>query len=382
MSQQKQEYYRIVSGIYAGLSNPVCWHQAMQLANAHLGCTFSMTALAEMRPSALRHTSFHGSSVALRSNAFAHYSAVQYRSDPTLRFMQRRRRGVMDSRRHVDLTESNAADFCRWLQEALAADHWIAIFSPMGEQQKLLFCAYFSASRPVQHGKTRALIHDLFGHLCEAQRLASEPPNLPRPNEATLLLDRQARVIARTPAVDRLLRTVGGISLQDERLLFSDSAMQEKFQSQILKAWSSESGYETVLAITSTSGVNTECLLRLRRSQTIQGPFGPAAAWITVKITGPEQRAAPFSSERWKQDFGFTAAECGVADSLVTGGGTLRNVAERLGISYATARVHLARCFHKAGVHSQAQLAALLLTHNPPNADDADAFGTTNSENA
>jgi DNA-binding CsgD family transcriptional regulator len=36
-------------------------------------------------------------------------------------------------------------------------------------------------------------------------------------------------------------------------------------------------------------------------------------------------------------------------------------VAERLGISFATARTHLSRIFEKTGVHRQAELVRLVL---------------------
>lgn len=58
--------------------------------------------------------------------------------------------------------------------------------------------------------------------------------------------------------------------------------------------------------------------------------------------------------------FGFTAAEARVAEALMSGDQNLRRAADRVGVSYETARVHLKKLLEKTGTHSQSQLARLL----------------------
>ena len=57
--------------------------------------------------------------------------------------------------------------------------------------------------------------------------------------------------------------------------------------------------------------------------------------------------------------YGLTAAETRVAGALLLGGG-ITGVAQRLNISEATARTHLARVFQKTGAGRQAQLVGLI----------------------
>ena len=79
---------------------------------------------------------------------------------------------------------------------------------------------------------------------------------------------------------------------------------------------------------------------------------------------------APADAAALRAAFGLTAAEARLA--VLVGAGTgLPEAAARLGVSRETARTHLARCFDKTGVRSQAALARLVA--GLPRARDGDA---------
>ena len=73
----------------------------------------------------------------------------------------------------------------------------------------------------------------------------------------------------------------------------------------------------------------------------------------------PDRRRAP-PAARLMQRYGLTRAEIRFAVEIVKGDG-LQACADRLGVSLATARTHLAHIFRKTGVARQAELVRLLM---------------------
>jgi DNA-binding CsgD family transcriptional regulator len=97
-----------------------------------------------------------------------------------------------------------------------------------------------------------------------------------------------------------------------------------------------------------------------------------------VLILDPEPR--PHAAMKAMKDMlGLTGAEARVA-ALIAGGLSAPEAAKALGVSPATVKTHLARCFAKTDVHSQLGLARLLGTLLPdapslPGASDPDHLG-------
>jgi DNA-binding CsgD family transcriptional regulator len=80
-------------------------------------------------------------------------------------------------------------------------------------------------------------------------------------------------------------------------------------------------------------------------------------------ITDPEQTVL-VRSEWLRQDFGLTPAEAGFTREILKADG-VQAAADRLGISLATARTHLAHVFDKTGTRRQAELVRLILQSQP-----------------
>ena len=79
-----------------------------------------------------------------------------------------------------------------------------------------------------------------------------------------------------------------------------------------------------------------------------------------VLIDDPDYPGGALRPDLLRGAYGLTMAEARLALAIVAGR-KLRDVADELGITFATARTHLARIFHKAGVTSQVQLVRLLI---------------------
>jgi DNA-binding CsgD family transcriptional regulator len=81
---------------------------------------------------------------------------------------------------------------------------------------------------------------------------------------------------------------------------------------------------------------------------------------VLLQVAIPDRLSAAPHGRVWQHLFGLTAAEARIATSFGSGLPT-QNVAAIVGVSVNTVRTHIARCFSKTGVHSQAALARLLV---------------------
>jgi DNA-binding CsgD family transcriptional regulator len=79
-----------------------------------------------------------------------------------------------------------------------------------------------------------------------------------------------------------------------------------------------------------------------------------------IFVTDPERIPKP-ASRQLKEQFGLTRAEAAFAIEILNGDG-IQAAADRLSISRATARTHLARVFDKTGARRQSELVRLLMS--------------------
>jgi DNA-binding CsgD family transcriptional regulator len=84
---------------------------------------------------------------------------------------------------------------------------------------------------------------------------------------------------------------------------------------------------------------------------------------VCVVIADPDRQEA-LPTERLQALYGLTAAEAKLAMRLAMGD-ELKSAAERLGISYSTARTHLAAIFRKTETRRQGDLIKVLLVTLP-----------------
>ena len=99
-------------------------------------------------------------------------------------------------------------------------------------------------------------------------------------------------------------------------------------------------------------------VLPIGSSSTTLGGLPPAAAALLL-VTQPEARNGAPSLGLLRDTFNLTRAEAEVAARAAQGEEVAR-IAEGLGITPGTTRLHLHRIFEKTGVHRQAELALVL----------------------
>jgi len=93
-------------------------------------------------------------------------------------------------------------------------------------------------------------------------------------------------------------------------------------------------------------------------------------SWMTgrrpvaiITVSDPSRQAKP-AARQLQDQFGLTRAQAALAIEILAGDG-IQAAADRLGVTRATARTHLARIFEKTGANRQAELVHLLLAATP-----------------
>jgi DNA-binding CsgD family transcriptional regulator len=208
----------------------------------------------------------------------------------------------------------------------------------------------------------RALIMGIrMGSLGAIQQCTAEL--LDRSPTAVLLLDEHKRVVFANRSAEALRSGGDGIRFRDDRLTLSRKQDSDAFESLIGRA----------LCPIAPTGDSPGGVLRAarpsgKRAYTIvvapvAGKYPALSALrpaVCVLITDPED-SRPLPIDRLTEAFGLTQAEAALA-ALLAAGEELRSAAERLGITYGTARARLAQIFQKTDTRRQGELIQLLLT--------------------
>jgi DNA-binding CsgD family transcriptional regulator len=113
-----------------------------------------------------------------------------------------------------------------------------------------------------------------------------------------------------------------------------------------------------VLRLSRPSGARPLSLLVAPFKRAAAGPFGDPQPAAVVFVSDPDARIdAP--ADMLARLHGLSPAEANVAAEVLEGG-SLSDVAERLGITRNTANTHLKRVFEKTGTRRQSDLVRLL----------------------
>jgi DNA-binding CsgD family transcriptional regulator len=263
---------------------------------------------------------------------------------------------------HVDILDINHKSF--------AAD---------GGVGGLGFCISQSGEADVEERVRR--LDQLSPHLCralEASRLLSGSANGSRqmsvvldlmPN-AAVLLDTTGRIIQANDAAEALLRQSDGIAFDAHGNIQLVSAFPGERQAlaHALKG-ALEISIETrgpfdPVRVSRPSGAAPLLIVAvplLQSSATFWDMITPACALVVIVDPSAKTRT---TSTAIQSAFGLTAAEARVA-LLLASGITGAQMPALLGVTAATIKTQLKKCYEKTGVHSQAELSRLLTLFPP-----------------
>jgi DNA-binding CsgD family transcriptional regulator len=196
-----------------------------------------------------------------------------------------------------------------------------------------------------------------------AQKLAAVLDIMPGP---ALLLDRDGRIAHANAAAETLLREADGVCV-DRATGFALAAALPSEAAALRRALALAREVAAGTGLALSEPVRISRLSGAAPLLVIPVPLPPPAfalwdlvdtARVLVLIVDPS--SGPGGTEAiLRQSYGLTAAEARVA-LLVGKGLSGPQAAIALGISDATVKTHLGRCFAKLGVHSQVMLSRLI----------------------
>jgi DNA-binding CsgD family transcriptional regulator/PAS domain-containing protein len=204
------------------------------------------------------------------------------------------------------------------------------------------------------------------------QHLAASEQVLQSMPRAAFVLDAEARLLLANPAGEALLGAGGGLYLRDGHLSAHDPRAQQRLCALVRESlgWQLQANARSL----PKQGGCAEGELLLPQAKQ------PARRLLVTPLPRARARASaspllmpglaavliieaetiePSLSEHLQQRFGLTPAEARLALEIAQGDGK-NAAAERLGITFSTARTHLSRVFDKTGVRRQAELVRLV----------------------
>lgn len=348
----------LIGDIYAGTQDYALWEETMRSIGARLEARFLLVATVDFRRGLQPSTNWYGADDTRFARGVEEYGAEMHRIDPTIPYTAAHSRGTFDS-----LTAIAPADYLRhpyvsWNRDMLRTTFWQAFFCRPSKD----LCFGISLHRSEDIGPMvdddARLAQMLFAHMEQATRLAAQPLDL-ESAEPLILLDANGSVIRANDAARRVLAAKDGLTIFDRQLRATDRRNSARLHAAITSALAARTEGGAGGGVALDRQDRPALLLSITPMPATPPPLSAIKPAVLVRIIDPEA-APPPQAAHWKALFGFTPAETRLAEALLAGEGNLRNTAETLGISYGTARVHLASIFTKASVSSQSQLARLL----------------------
>lgn len=186
--------------------------------------------------------------------------------------------------------------------------------------------------------------------LAESQLFSSAMADLA---VATLILDREGRIMRRNAVAARMLEEGGVIAERSGRLELRTQTATTLIN-RILAA-PPPAGEESLFEVATPDGASLH-----GRARAVPSSAYGDGAWLALFLTDPTRPAGP-SGESLRDRFQLTKAEAALAVQLLEGA-SLADAASALDIAYNTVRSHLRAIFAKTGTHRQVQLVTLLRT--------------------
>ncbi|ANI79637.1 MULTISPECIES: helix-turn-helix transcriptional regulator [Sphingobium] len=170
---------------------------------------------------------------------------------------------------------------------------------------------------------------------------------------ATLILDREGRILRRNAVAMRMLEEADVVAEQSGKLQPRTGSAAATINR--ILASPPPAGEEILFEVAAGDGQP----LHARARAVPSSAYGDGA-WIALFIADPS-RPGGLSEEALRERFQLTRAEAGLALHLAQGA-SLADAAVALDIAYNTVRSHLRAIFAKTGTHRQGQLITLLRT--------------------
>ena len=352
-SGTEQGWGEIAQDVLAATRSPLLFLSIVDLQNQHYNTT-----------------RFYGDLTGRALDGIEEYRAELYRSDPSLAYAARR---PLDrfcrSRDTISGGDYLADPFVRWNESTFNTTDWTIAYSTPVDGIAFGLSLHAPADLGPFEARDEKLLRVLFDHMENAIRLKSRPPRLEGTSDAVVYLDGSGRVVDMSAFAEAQLRLHDGLWIEKHQLHAATSADAAALNGAISRALPMRHDGSCGAAVTIARPSGQAPWVVTARPLLSSLPFYLPGAAVLVRIINPSARH--ISPDPRRSLFGLTPREAEVADALASGS-SIDELAESLGISPNTARIHVRALFKKTGTNRQADLvrtltlAVLSLDRNGP----------------
>lgn len=353
---------KLIGRIYESADDNARWQRTILDVLALTNTRCAVQTVSDLSHCNMVRTTTFGSP--LRNDGVSEYQSENlYASDPSFCWAMRNPNArFCDTSEIAPIKASKDFDFVEWNRnEWTGSTHWLVGYTAPGDELTFGLSVHPGPHDGPVSSDGKTIFKMLFEHMERAIRLASRPLLLSSERAPLMLIDRRGAVRHVSPAAERLLSEGDGLIMQKWCLRATDPASSRHLDQAINSALSAlrTGAPGSSVSLPRPSG-KRDLLVTVQPLLFPPSPFDAFRPAALLRVVDPDSGLPPSAGDRWTALFGLTPAESRFAEALIGGDQNLRHTAEWLGISYATARVHLRQLFDKTSTHSQAQLARLL----------------------
>lgn len=350
---------QFIGRLYEAVHDPADWHSAVCEVLKRTGSRVALIASVDVRHREFTRTAFYGSENSIFADGLREYEEELFRIDPSLIWAsQNPGAGMCESAAIIPQADYDRDPFILWSRSRLGTTHWRVMYTTPVDDLSFALSLHPPAEEGAPTKESRALHRLLFNHMERALRLAARPPDLSTHDDAVILLDHSARVMAISPRAEALLKESDGLSITNRRLTASAPFVAQRLECLVRSA----------IDRPSTGGAGGG--MRLHRPSgkpdllALVSPCPSAVDHLPTRIPSAvvrivESNSCPHLSQPHAMLFDLSPREIEVADALLHGH-SIESLACELGISRDTARVHLRALFRKTATNRQSDLVRML----------------------
>ena len=364
-------FSEVVEAVYDCAFDPNHWHDIVRMIADLSGsqrCTFGVHDYANGCDELIFQFVWEdASSCRLHKKEYSHLDPLF----PLVRMM-----GIGDVAARATLMEDSEFEtryYQEWVKPQCQYD-MIALITLQAGQRTGLLVANRDEDHP-QYGERDVRLFALVSrHICRAVAISDSlhrKTTKSQTLETTLntlataiyLMDFHGRVVFMNRAAKDQVKTGKVLRIENKHLVPIDRVARLAMSKAITEAIADETGPISLSLPDGESGGLFATILPLGREE--RGDFGGAFEATAVVFVQDPIAAPPFPGEAFSQLYGLTGAELRVLLAM-SPGRSVREAAETLGISEATAKTHLQRIYAKTGTSKQTMLMHLFMSSAPP----------------
>lgn len=354
----------LIGDIYASPVDDDAWNRVLAQLLARTGSQFILVSAVDLKSKAYSRASWHGLDKGRFLDGMIEYGQEQFRHDPLLNWAARNpRAGFAESRQALRSLGRSLDDpfYDKFCAGQLGTGHNAVCYTAPNDDLTLGVSINLPSNRSQYRPEELQLFRLLFDHLQRATLLAARPPDLLGERDATLLLDERGIILNMSAAAEAIFAHSDGLRVVGQRLLGDRPEDTRRIDALIARtlAVDTPGGGGGALMVERRSGKAAWILIAdcLPNRATFLSKFTGSAV---IRIIERPLRISPDAVTRLADLFNLSPTESRILGAVFTQNLDLREAADQLGLTYATARVHMRRVLSKTDVRSQTALARLV----------------------